>query len=74
MKTVKELLHEADLMQAADLLYEIIFEEEALDIHKENPDDKTMYSSSARVIILLDKLGYEINKELVDEANANMEE
>jgi hypothetical protein len=64
-----------DLIKAADLLYEIIFEEEALDIHKENPiGNDTIYSSSARAIILLDKLGYKIDKELVNEAKANMEE
>ena len=63
------------LKEAVDLLAEIIFDEEALDIHKENPvGNDTMYSSSARAIILLDKLGYEIDKELVAEAKMNMEE
>jgi hypothetical protein len=63
------------LNEATDLLAEIIFDEEALDIHKENPiGNDTMYSSSARAIILLDKLGYEIDKELVAEAKRNMEE
>lgn len=63
------------LYEVADLLHWIIFDEEALDIHKENPiGNDTMYSSSARAIIILDKLGYKIDKELVDEAKANMEE
>jgi hypothetical protein len=62
------------LNEAADLLAEIIFDEEALDIHMETPvGNDTMYSSSARAIILLDKLGYHIDENLVAEAKKNME-
>lgn len=75
MKTIKEIIREKNLEEAADLLNEILFYEEALDIHKKNPiGNDTMYSSSARAIILLDKLGYEIYPDLVDEAKKNMEE
>jgi hypothetical protein len=72
--TITEQQHQL-FKEVADELYNILFYEGSLDIYKDCGEEKyTMHCSSARSIIFLDKLGYQIDKELVDEAKANMEE